>query len=324
MATLETLVDKHKWFHAIDFGNGLKSPGRFGPEVPPNYTLYGVFELLRGLSLAGARVVDIGTMDGLTAFIAKQLGAAQVIATDMARRETFEAGRARLGLDIDYRVPVSMLELPDVLGDQRADVLVMAGVLYHVLDPLTVMVACRRAVKLGGYAIVETMYLFDEGDARMSFSPADTTGRGVDHANVFWRPSRTTLEGMFELVGFEVIGSIAVDGRIAVLGRAVRPSELAPRGPRVKLVQRGFMNYKNYREAIDFNVLERDDGPRSAVEYRGPTGVNRIYPALHRPKVPLHAAWDPSIQAKYRNAARSAWFHARSLVASKLSELRAR
>lgn len=237
----------------------------------------------------------------------------------MARRETFEAGRARLGLEIDYRVPVPILELPALLGGELADVLVMAGVLYHVLDPLSAMVACRRSVKLGGYAIVETMYLFDEGEARMSFNPADTTERGVDHANVFWRPSRRTLEGMFELVGFEVIGSIAVDGRIAVLGRAVRPSELVARGPRVKLVQRGFMNYKNYREAIDFNVLE-EDAPRSAVEYRGEGGARRFYPGLHRPQVPLHPAWSPSAKARYRHAARSAWFHGKALLA----DLRAR
>lgn len=322
MATLETLIQKQKWFHAIDFGGGLISPGRFGANVPPNYTLYGVFEFLRGLTLEGARVVDVGTMDGLTAFIAKQRGAAQVIATDMARRDTFDAGRAKLGLDIDYRVPVPILELPAMLGTELADVLVMAGVLYHVLDPLSVMVACRRSVKLGGFAIVETMYLFDEGDARMSFNPADTTGRGVDHANVFWRPSRRALEGMFELVGFEVVGSIAVDGRIAVLGRAVRPSELVAQGPRVKLVQRGFMNYKNYREAIDFNALEQDSGPRSTVEYRGEGGVRRLYPGLHRPQVPLQPAWASTPRVRYRNAARSAWFHGRELLATTLADLR--
>lgn len=223
MAALEQLVERAKWFHSIDFGGGLVSPGRFGADVPPNYTLYGVFEFLHGLGLEGAKVVDVGTMDGIVAFIAKQAGAKQVIATDMARRETFEAGRARLGLDIDYRVPVTALELPSMFAAEPADVLVMAGVLYHVLDPMAVMIACRQAVKRDGYAIVETMYLFDEGDARMSFSPADTTARGSDHANVFWRPSRRTLEGMFELAGFQVIGSIAVDGRIATLGRARPP-----------------------------------------------------------------------------------------------------
>jgi SAM-dependent methyltransferase len=322
-ATLERLIEGRKWFHAIDFGGGVISPGRFERDVPPNYTLYGVFEWLRGLSLAGARVVDVGTMDGLVSFIAKASGAGQVIATDMARRETFEAGRERLGFDIDYRVPVSITELPAMLGNDRADVVVLAGVLYHVLDPMAVMVACRRALKLGGYAIVETMYLFDEGDARMSFSPSDTTARGVDHANVFWRPSRRALEGMCELAGFEVLGSIAVDGRISMLGRARRPSEIRPRSPRVDMIHRSYMNYVNYREAIDFDALERDTGPVSAVEYRGPLGDRRLYPGLHRPQVPFQPTWNPSgSRARYRHAARSAWFHGRTLLASAISDLR--
>jgi len=322
-ASLEDLIAKQKWFHSIDFGGGAISPGRFGRNVPPNYTLYGVFEFLRGLALKGARVVDVGTMDGLVAFIAKTAGAAQVIATDMARRETFEAGRARLNLDIDYRVPITALELPNMLSEERADVVVMAGVLYHVLDPLAVMVACRQSLKLGGYAIVETMYLFDEGNARMSFNPADTTARGVDHANVFWRPSRSALEGMFELTGFEVISSIAVDGRIATLGRARRPSEISARGARVGLIHRSYMKYVNYREAIDFDALERATGPLCGVTYRGPVGHRRLYPALHRPQVPFQPAWNPATrQVRYRNAARSAWFHGREVVASTLADLR--
>ena len=322
-ATLERLIEGEKWFHAIDFGGGAVSPGRFGRDVPPNYTLYGVFEWLRGLSLDGARVVDVGTMDGLIAFIAKARGAAEVIATDLARRATFEAARERLGLAIDYRVPVSATDLPALLGPERADVIVLAGVLYHVLDPLAVMVACRRALRLGGFAVVETMYLFDEGNARMSFNPADTTARGVDHANVFWRPSRRALEGMLELVGFEVLGSIAVDGRIATLARARRPSEIRPRGPRVELIHRSYMKYANYREAIDFDALEHDDGPTSVAEYHGPVGDRRLYPALHRPQVPFQPAWTPSApRVRYRHAARSAWFHGRALLADALADLR--
>ena len=69
--------------------------------------------------------------------------------------------------------------------------------LSHVFDPIAVLEACRRAIKREGWLIVETSYLFDEGAARMSFSPADETARGIDRANVFWRPSRRALEGMF-------------------------------------------------------------------------------------------------------------------------------
>jgi len=281
---LEELIARERWFHAIDFG-GVVSPGRFGAEVPPNYTLYGVFELLRGLALAGARAVDIGTMDGLVAFVLKALGAAEVVATDLAPRRTFEAARARLGLEVDYRVPLAAVELPGALGEARADVIVMAGVLYHVLDPLAVLEACRRALKGDGFLIVETMYLFDEGGPRLSFNPADTSARGVEHANVFWRPSKRALEEMLATTGYETLASVAVDGRIAILAQARAPVPL-------------------------------DAAARTRVVYRGARGDRRIYPSLYRPTVPFQPAWTPpGPRARYRRAGRSAWVHLRAALA---------
>src|SRR5688572_5897091 len=81
--SLEELIRSERWFHAIDFGS-VSSGGRFPAATPPNYTLYGVFELLRAVSVAGHTAIDIGTMDGLTAFVLKTLGARRVIATDLA------------------------------------------------------------------------------------------------------------------------------------------------------------------------------------------------------------------------------------------------
>lgn len=312
-----------QWFHAIDFGGGLVSPGRFAERLPPNYTLFGVFELLRELELAGATVVDVGTMDGLVAFVMARLGAARVIATDLAPRQTFSAAREALGLAVDYRVPVQATALPEALGEERADVVVLAGVLYHVFDPIAVLEACRRAIKREGWLIVETSYLFDEGAARMSFSPADHTARGIDRANVFWRPSRRALEGMLQLVGFEVISSIAVDGRLTMLGRARRPSEIADRSPRMQHFHKSYMSIANYKERIDLDSLARDDGPVSAVAFRGPRGPRRLYPALYRPQVPLQPAWQPRRELdRYAKVARSAWFHARTALGEGRASLR--
>jgi SAM-dependent methyltransferase len=322
--TLQSSIEHERWFHAIDFGDGLVSKGRFGPDVPPNYTLYGVFELLSGISLDGARVVDVGTMDGIVAFGAKARGAAEVIATDLARRETFEQARAHLGLEIDYRVPVQVLDLPALLGEKKADVIAMAGVLYHVLDPVAVLVACREALARNGLLVLETMYLFDDGRPRMTFNPADST-RGNEHLNVFWRPSKRALEGMLELAGFEVLASVAVDGRIAMLGQAKRPSEIEARSERVRQIQKSYGRYANYRERIDFAALERDDGPVSWVDYRGPRGDRRIVPSLHTPRAPFQPVWSPTHRsARWKHAARSAWFGGRAKAGELVALLAAR
>lgn len=312
-----------KWFHAIDFGEGLVSPGRFAERLPPNYTLFGVFELLRQMDLSGATVVDVGTMDGLVAFVMARLGAARVIATDLAARETFSAARDALGLAIDYRVPVQAIALPESLGAERADVVVLAGVLYHVFDPLAVLESCRRALKREGWLIIETSYLFDEGGARMAFSPADESARGIERANVFWRPSRRALEGMLQLVGFEVVASIAVDGRLTMLGQARRPSEIADRSPRMQNFHKSYLRHAHYQERIDLDALAKADGPVSAVPFRGARGPQRLYPALYQPQVPLQPAWRPRRELdRYAKVARSAWFHASTALGEGRAALR--
>ncbi|HWN66920.1 MAG TPA: hypothetical protein VNM90_04725 [Haliangium sp.] len=145
------------------------------------------------------------------------------------------------------------------------------------------------------------MYLFDEGQAHMSFSPADTSGRGVETANVFWRPSKRALEGMLQLTGFEVIGSITIDGRIATLAQARRPSEISTRA-RIQRVHQ--------------------PGEPSRARFTGKPGDRRISPALYQPSVPFQPAWAaPDQRSRARHAARSAWFHARATLATARAEL---
>ena len=114
-----TWVKNHKWFHSINFGDGIISNGRFSEVTPPNYTLFGVYEFLKNINVNGMNCLDIGTMDGITAFTLKHLGANSVIATDMSERETFLKGRDLLGYDIDYRTPVRIDSLPEVLASKK-------------------------------------------------------------------------------------------------------------------------------------------------------------------------------------------------------------
>jgi SAM-dependent methyltransferase len=321
MKPLTELVQHAKWFHSIAFDDGLVSPGRFSATTPPNYTLFGVFELLNRLDFKGATVIDVGTMDGLVAFTLERLGAGRVIATDLAKRETFEAANAALSSKVEYRVPLQVVDLPKVLGADKADLIVMAGVLYHVFDPLQVLVACREALRRGGFLIVETSYLFDEGRPYMSFNPVDESGRGIERANVFWRPSQSALEGMLEMVGFQLKASVAVDGRLAVLAQAQRPSDVQPKTKRLADIHTRYMKYANYRESVDFDKLEQDSTPASRVTFKGPTGHSRIYPGIYKPTSPLQPKWEPTLHVRVRHVARSISFHARATMANAKAKL---
>lgn len=315
----QDILDRH-WFHAIDLGNGVVTPGRFGPEVPPNYTLYGVFEMLRRLRLSEARCFDVGTMDGIASWVMKGLGAREVVACDMAERPTWRIARERLGLDVEYRTPVNALDLPEVIGPEQADLVVLCGILYHVYDPLTVLVACRESIRRDGYLIVETAYLYDEGTPRMLFNPSDDSPRSMPHPHIYWRPSKRTVHGMLTLAGFEVITTIAVDGRLSVLAQAKRPGEIAARDALIARAQDRH-RHPHYRERADFDRLQAEEGPPARIAYDGPREDRFLYRGLWEPTVPYQPRWNPpSNIVRWRDVARSARMHA----ATRMAEARAR
>lgn len=94
-------MKEEKSFHSLDLGDEV-TPGRFSNWSPQNYPLYGALKLIEDFDLKNSVCLDIGTMDGLMAFSLKQAGAKEVLATDMAFRETFVYAREKLGLDIVY------------------------------------------------------------------------------------------------------------------------------------------------------------------------------------------------------------------------------
>lgn len=250
-----TWIKNHKWFHSINFGDGIISDGRFSEVTPPNYTLFGVYEFLKNINVNGMNCLDIGTMDGITAFTLKHLGANSVIATDMSERETFLKGRDLLGYDIDYRTPVRIDSLPEVLASKKMDLIVNAGILYHVFDPLESLSICREVIKQNGLLILETQYLFDESRPIMLFNPCDDSRRGNEHANTFWRASKKTIEGMIEVAGFKVLATKSVNGRLTLLAQACKPCEIESKHQKIKKIHDTYMNYENYSERVDYNNL---------------------------------------------------------------------
>ena len=219
------------WFHSIDFRPRIDfvSRTRFSEEVPPNYTLFGVYEFFNSISLNGMDCLDVGTMDGLASLIMKARGARTVVATDIAERKTFRFARDTLGLEVDYRTDVDLHSILRTLGSMQFDLVLMAGVLYHVFDPLYAISTGRHLTRHNGLALFETHYLRDEERPVMMLNAADPDG--LEGTNFFWRASASCLEGMFHVCGFRVIARISIGKRVTYLVRAVRPSELTEAGP---------------------------------------------------------------------------------------------
>ena len=95
---LRERIRDYKWFHSIDFGDGIVTTGYSSPKMQKQDAK----TLFRPIKISGASVIDIGAWDGFYSFEAKRRGAASVLATDhfvwsgdpqFHGRETFDLAR---------------------------------------------------------------------------------------------------------------------------------------------------------------------------------------------------------------------------------------
>jgi tRNA (mo5U34)-methyltransferase len=223
------------WFHAIDLGQGVVTPGVRAWDLES----LGVADGVEGRS-----VLDIGAWDGFFSFEAERHGAARVVALDHyvwsldlegwerhnveRRSQGLEAMPAhevpglwqpqelpgRRGFDLAHEVLGSTVE--PVVGDFMEvdldrlgtfDIVFYLGVLYHMENPLQALRRLRRVT--GDLAVVETeaMRLPGAGD-RAVFEFFPSTELAADPSN-WWSPSPAGFEAICRAAGFSSVSIIA-------------------------------------------------------------------------------------------------------------------
>ena len=175
------------------------------------------------MQLGGARVLDIGCSDGLVSFGVKQLGAGPVQAVDSYRNRSFFLARRLLGYsegDIDYQHGLQIKDLADRFDPAQFDVVVCAGVFYHMLHPMQAFTECRKLLGEGGYLILETPYDTTRDDAVLVFNG---TAHLVNEPFTYFVPTRSALLGMATLSGYRLIATrlLRFPERITLLFQAV-------------------------------------------------------------------------------------------------------
>jgi tRNA (mo5U34)-methyltransferase len=187
------------WFHSIDLGNGVVTPGSKSVDL-----LRAEANAIFGpLDLRGKSVLDIGAWNGNFSFEAKRRQAARVLATDhhcwtqeVKGRETFHLAKAALNLDIDELD----IDVPDLTPDRvgQFDVVLFLGVFYHLVDPIQAL--HNVAVLTKEVAVVEShLDLGNTERPAMVFYPGAELNN--DPTN-WWGPNRQCLEALLRLVGF--------------------------------------------------------------------------------------------------------------------------
>lgn len=213
---LRAEVAEIDWWHTIDLGHGVVTPGR--DETPARLPL-----LQLPQSLAGLTVLDIGAWDGFYSFACERRGAARVVAADQFAWQKLGTGRrgfdcARRALDSSVEpLELDVLDLSPEAAGGRYDLVLFLGVLYHVRDPL---LALEHVASVTSSSLVLETHVDCLTTRRpaAAFYPADEL---YGDATNWWGPNLPALVGMLHAVGFERCDVVHVTPRVQRLRNAV-------------------------------------------------------------------------------------------------------
>lgn len=224
------------FFHSIDCGDGLITPGHETPELLRHQLTF-----MEVPPLQGKTVLDIGAWDGYFSFAAELLGAERVMALDhyvwcmdLGRQQAYyrecrDKGVSprpyhlipghwnpgtlpgKIGFDTVHQLRNSRVEqfvgdfmTIDPLEIGTFDIVFFLGVLYHMEDPFRALK--RLALFTREMAIIATaaIYVADrESDFLLEFYEADELGHDVGN---WFAPNLTALAKMCRAAGFKRVG----------------------------------------------------------------------------------------------------------------------
>jgi tRNA (mo5U34)-methyltransferase len=199
---LQAGVAAYRWFHTIDLGQGVVTPGK-------NKTSETLKRIRLPIRLDGRSVLDIGAWDGFFSFEAERRGARRVVAVDpecwrdppwgvrgWGTKHPFEFARRALGSSVEDR-DIDLLDIsPQTMG--MFDVVLFLGVFYHVPEPWAYLQAAASVCS--ELLIVETHAdLLELPRPAVAFYP----GTQVDgDPSTWWGPNVSALAAMLGHAGF--------------------------------------------------------------------------------------------------------------------------
>ena len=221
------------WFHtfALNAEHGLYTPGvardhRYRVPYFP-------------ASVAGQRVLDVGTFDGFYAFLAERRGAARVVAVDNEQYVAWVKGR--WGIELEggegFRAIADLLDsrVEYVRGDalaladtgERFDVVICFGILHRVENPLGLLRGLARVLAPGGRLLLETYGVDGDGSERsIVVQEPGAVYAGDDY--VYWGFAAGALSALATLAGFSsatIDAKPTIDGHPRILATLERPGD---------------------------------------------------------------------------------------------------
>ncbi len=230
---LEMVADVPSWWHSIDLGHDIVTPGVKTVEALESNLL-----AMQLPPLAGKSVLDIGAWDGYFSFAAEHMGARRVVALDhyvwsmdliaqvqhfhechaqgrkppqweevpsvwrpdeLPGKRGFDTVHRALGSQVESHVEDFMIADLDQLG--TFDVVMYLGVLYHMKDPLR---ALERLAKVTSeVAVIETAAYAVPGFEHQSMCEFYASDELNADSTNWWAPNLTALTGLCQAAGFD-------------------------------------------------------------------------------------------------------------------------
>ena len=217
MTLAERVAAHPSWYHTLDLGQGVVTPGWF--DLRP------ILERMPWPDVAGKRCLDVGPYDGQLAFELERRGAAEVIATDISDPSEwdwslrlrsrgpdamaaiagpepgagFELAKEALGSAVK-RIEVNVYELdPRELG--HFDVVVCGSLLLHLREPVRALESIRSVTDpAGSFLSAESI-----SAALTLMRPNEPSARFERGEKMrWWTPNRAGHKALLEAGGFEI------------------------------------------------------------------------------------------------------------------------
>jgi 2-polyprenyl-3-methyl-5-hydroxy-6-metoxy-1,4-benzoquinol methylase len=218
-ARAEELAERaqYGWGHTIDFGR-FTMPGLLGEKY---LTLAGVVDQLGWwpTDLTGRRVADVGAFTGGLSVLLAARGAEQVAAVDELpdHLEQCRLVADAFGLDAVTTHAASLYDLVEEVGEGQFDVILCAGVLYHLSDMLVGLIELQRLLKPGGVLILESNAIENYEHSYANY--------GRYFGGMWWQPTALCIQDMAEHAGFERPEDVVFYQPGRALARVVKPTD---------------------------------------------------------------------------------------------------
>jgi 2-polyprenyl-3-methyl-5-hydroxy-6-metoxy-1,4-benzoquinol methylase len=183
------------WYYSIEIEPGCFTPGQ-------NFNSISVVrDLLRGIDVAGRRCLDIGSMEGVSSVLMSRRGG-HVTAYDRYNcADKIDLVKACTGANFTFLGGGQFADLPKL--EKPFDVVVFAGMLYHMFDPMSGLFTARNMVRNGGVILIETAAI-DAPGYRMEFNASGRFYPQPEQSN-YWFPTPAMLEFMCRMARLDLL-----------------------------------------------------------------------------------------------------------------------